>query len=459
MAAISAIRGASHAANVGRGLDGFRARQREDLELQPCGVPELDALLGGGFPRGSLVEVCGTASSGRTSLSLALLAQATRRQEACAFVDVSDALDPLSVAAAGVDTKRLLWVRCGGANMDSALDAQATRRETSTKTQWNANNAQPDKKAARNEDVHAAHSLQAGKPPLRSDAPALNQKYAALQKFPVQEKPHGFSWTHPRDALRGVETSIPGLLRLPPKAPSYEEMSFAVRCAGEQVEPDRQPPRRGANLRQRFFANAHIEHEHPGAGQPDGVPQPRFLRAGSSSGKSNANAWIRTNTKPWKRLEQALKTTDLLLHSGGWGVVVVDLGGISWVEARRIPIHTWFRFRRVVENSPTILLLLGEESCAKSCASLVLQCRRVAEKWSSAVDETISTREKNSDIAPACPAGIHPDRDYLPATGHVKSTFAVLQGFEVQGEIACSRMQRLATDAARWQTRTPYVRF
>jgi len=36
------------------------------------------------------------------------------------------------------------------------------------------------------------------------------------------------------------------------------------------------------------------------------------------------------SVKPWKRLEQALKTTDLLLHGGGWGVVVFDLGEISW---------------------------------------------------------------------------------------------------------------------------------
>jgi len=48
-------------------------------------------------------------------------------------------------------------------------------------------------------------------------------------------------------------------------------------------------------------------------------------------------------------------------------VVVLDLGGISWVDVRRIELSTWFRFRRVVENTPTILLLLGEESCAKSC--------------------------------------------------------------------------------------------
>src|SRR6267378_165882 len=96
---------------IGRGLEGFQ--NRAAVELQPSGVMELDAVLGGGFPRGSLVELCGSATSGRTGLAFSLLAQATAQHEACAFVDVSDSLDPASLAAAGVDLPRLLWVRCG----------------------------------------------------------------------------------------------------------------------------------------------------------------------------------------------------------------------------------------------------------------------------------------------------------------------------------------------------------
>src|SRR6266478_5504114 len=99
------------ASAIGRGLEGFQ--NRAAVELHPSGVTELDAVLGGGFARGSLVELCGPASSGRTSLAFSLLAQATERQEACAFVDVSDSLDPISLAAAGVELPRLLWIRCG----------------------------------------------------------------------------------------------------------------------------------------------------------------------------------------------------------------------------------------------------------------------------------------------------------------------------------------------------------
>src|SRR6266571_8986225 len=111
MAATLLKQGRLETALVGRGLEGFQ--RRVEVELQPSGVMELDAVLGGGFPRGSLVELCGPASSGRTSLAFSLLAQATERQEACACVDVSDSLDPISLAAAGVELPRLLWIRCG----------------------------------------------------------------------------------------------------------------------------------------------------------------------------------------------------------------------------------------------------------------------------------------------------------------------------------------------------------
>src|ERR1051325_899086 len=111
MAAIPLKQGRLETALVGRGLKGFQ--HRVEVELQPSGIGELDEALGGGFPRGSLVELCGAASSGRTSLAFSLLAQATERQEACAFVDVSDSLDPISLAASGVELPRLLWIRCG----------------------------------------------------------------------------------------------------------------------------------------------------------------------------------------------------------------------------------------------------------------------------------------------------------------------------------------------------------
>src|ERR1700681_4467279 len=81
-------------------------------EMVSSGIPQLD-LLTGGLARGCLTEICGAASSGRTSVLLFALARATQRGEICALVDASDAFDPASAAAAGMEMSRLLWVRCG----------------------------------------------------------------------------------------------------------------------------------------------------------------------------------------------------------------------------------------------------------------------------------------------------------------------------------------------------------
>jgi hypothetical protein len=83
----------------------------EPVRRLPSAVADLDALLDGGWPRGRLSEVLGPPSSGKTSMLLALLAAATRRGEVVACVDLADALHPASVARAGVDLRRVLWVR------------------------------------------------------------------------------------------------------------------------------------------------------------------------------------------------------------------------------------------------------------------------------------------------------------------------------------------------------------
>ncbi len=78
----------------------------------PSGLPRLDKLLGGGFPRGAISEVTGEESSGRTGLTLSLLAEATRRDDRVAYIDTYDSLDPASARRNGVLLERLLWVRC-----------------------------------------------------------------------------------------------------------------------------------------------------------------------------------------------------------------------------------------------------------------------------------------------------------------------------------------------------------
>jgi hypothetical protein len=83
----------------------------DEAAIAPSGIPALDARLGGGFPRGQLSELVGPRSSGRASVLLRTLAAATARGELVAIVDALDMLDVGSLAAAGVDLDRVLWIR------------------------------------------------------------------------------------------------------------------------------------------------------------------------------------------------------------------------------------------------------------------------------------------------------------------------------------------------------------
>jgi hypothetical protein len=225
------------------------------LEVRPTplmvssGVREIDALTGG-LPRGCLTEICGPASSGRTSVLLATLAAATQRQEVCALVDISDAFNPHSAAAAGVNFEKMLWVRCG--------------------------------------HLH---------------------KPGSLQRRRVTEK------------------------------------------RNEKIE---------------------------------------------------------------KPVEQALRVTDLLLQSGGFGLVIIDLGDTPLKMARRIPLATWFRFQRAVEHTATVLFVVSQVPCAQTCASLLV---KVSGKRLSAVSSQLS-----AETPPA----------------HAQ----LLHGLQVQGELLRSRLER-----------------
>lgn len=79
--------------------------------VAPVTLTGLDACLAGGFPRGQLSELIGPRSTGRSSLTLRMLAGATRRGELAALIDVLDTLDVESAAAAGIELDRLLWIR------------------------------------------------------------------------------------------------------------------------------------------------------------------------------------------------------------------------------------------------------------------------------------------------------------------------------------------------------------
>jgi hypothetical protein len=214
-------------------------------EMVSSGIRELDAFTGG-LPRGCLTEICGPASSGRTSILLAALARATQRGEVCALVDASDALDPNSAASAGIKMGRLLWVRC--------------------------------------------------------------KKTVPSSRFPVLS--------------------------------SFPEHNF-----------------RNSNQRE------------------------LNERRGSES-----------------QLEQVMKVTDLLLQSNGFGMIVLDLADIPVCSARRIPLASWFRFRRAIKHTPTVLLVLEQQPIAGSCSSVLLKVSAVRSQVSGKKPSAVSRQPSANSL-------------------------------------------------------------
>ena len=89
--------------------------------------------------------------------------------------------------------------------------------------------------------------------------------------------------------------------------------------------------------------------------------------------------WIRCANN----LEHAFKATDLLLQGGGFGLVMLDLGDVAAKSATRIISSWWYRFRRALEAIPTVLVVVAQESCVRSCAALALELRGETCLWSS----------------------------------------------------------------------------
>jgi len=100
---------------------------------------------------------------------------------------------------------------------------------------------------------------------------------------------------------------------------------------------------------------------------------------------SAADARVACDRLLWVRcsgsVERAFKATDLLLQSGGFGLVTLNLADVAAKHARRIITSWWFRFRRVIENTPTVLIVVTSVPCTRSCAALVLEVKNEGPGW------------------------------------------------------------------------------
>jgi recombination protein RecA len=123
---------------------------------------------------------------------------------------------------------------------------------------------------------------------------------------------------------------------------------------------------------------------------------------------------------------------DLLIQGGGFGFIALDLSDVAPETVRHVPLNAWFRFRRAVEDTSTVMLVLEQESNAKTCASLVLRMSMKAAKWSGTAgsnvqDETAGiSRHSHKRLTHGC----------LP---HAR----LLDGSDIQAEMLHTRMQSI----------------
>jgi hypothetical protein len=117
---------------------------------------------------------------------------------------------------------------------------------------------------------------------------------------------------------------------------------------------------------------------------------------------SAAAAGVRLERLLWVRCphsaEQALKAADLLVQGGGFGLVAMDLGDTSSQSAWRISLASWFRLRRAVEHTPTVLVTVARQSNAGTCAGLQLECARRRTEWSGARGVSRLLREAETRV-------------------------------------------------------------
>ena len=242
------------------------------------GIGPVDDLLQGGFPVGAISELTGLECSGRTSVALSFLARITEANKVCAWIDVSNAFDPASAAAVGVNLKKLLWVRCG---------------------------------------VHPITTTRTGRSfrlPERYFAPA-----------PIKKGLHGGGFgPHPRTEVRGLSDAVGDLL--------------TPRCA---------------------------EPQH----------RPRPQKEGTKPSLTTVTQVVRSSkrAKPYDAIEQGVRSADLLLQTGGFSAIVLDMGSVAPEYVARIELSTWHRYRLAVERTQSSLLLLSQYPCANNSSELQLR--------------------------------------------------------------------------------------
>jgi recombination protein RecA len=217
------------------------------------------------------------------SLALSFLSQVTAAEKACAWIDASNTFNPAAASAAGVDLRRLLWVRCG---VSETVSEQETRKFI-----------------------------------LPSEC---------FTPKPVLKGLHGGGHgTHPRNEVKGLSAAVGKFL---------SDETVRARCA-EPISKPRPTP-------QTF--------------EPNLKPSSTCVRTPKRG-------------RAYDAVEQALRSADLLIQTGGFSAIIIDFGEIASEVVSRIDLSTWHRYRVAAEQTQASIVLLSQYACAKSSSELRLR--------------------------------------------------------------------------------------
>ena len=147
--------------------------------------------------------------------------------------------------------------------------------------------------------------------------------------------------------------------------------------------------------------------------------------------------WVRCRS-----LDQSLRAADLLIQGGGFGFIALDLSDVAPETVRHVPLNAWFRFRRAVEDTSTVLLVLEQESNAKTCASLVLRMSMKAAKWSGTAESNVSDNTAGINTS-GISRHLHSDLPHGRLQHGCLPHARLLDGSDVQAEMLHTRMQSI----------------
>jgi recombination protein RecA len=163
----------------------------------------------------------------------------------------------------------------------------------------------------------------------QTTAPRIGRSFQLPERYftpaPIKKGLHGGSFgPHPRTEVRGLSDAVGDL--------------FAPRCAEPQHRP--RPQKESA--------------------EPSLTPVTQAVRSSKRA-------------KQYDAIEQGVRSADLLLQTGGFSAIVLDMGSIAPEYVARIELATWHRYRLAAERTQSSILLLSQHPCAKSSSELQLR--------------------------------------------------------------------------------------